>query len=44
MEGCSGEELSLWERKENFPLSFRVLLAGVKLKLTWDRLTGESKI
>ena len=44
MEGFSGEELSMWERKENFPLFFWVLLAGVKLKLTWDRLTGESKI
>lgn len=28
----------------DFPLAFRVLLAGLKIKLAWDRLTEESKI
>ena len=30
--------------EEEFPLSFKVLPAGLRIKLTWDRLTGEIQI
>lgn len=30
--------------REKFPLSFKVLLDGLKIKLTWDRLKGENQI
>ena len=30
-----------WWGKRNSPLSFQIILAGLRIKLTWERLTGE---
>lgn len=36
-------QMGLWVlKRKNLPLPFKVLLAGVRIKSTWDRLTGQA--